>query len=76
LSGYTGFRTHSETIMQDILTFFIARERLRHAASTHPADAEQAFYDTAAPVARTVHAVRQQLARWRQRRSTQQASGG
>jgi len=54
--------------MQDILTFFIARERLRYPASAYTPDAEQAFYDTAAPVARTVHAVRQQLARWLQRR--------
>ena len=62
--------------MQDILTFFITRQRLRHVASTSAADAEQSFYDTAAPVARTVHAVRQQLARWRQRRPTQQSVGG
>lgn len=53
--------------MLDILTFFITREGLRRPMPTHTAEADQRFYDTAAPLACKVHAAKQRLARWRHR---------
>lgn len=51
--------------MLDILTFFITREGIRHPMSAHTAEADQRFYDTAAPLAGKMHAAKQRLARWR-----------
>ncbi|WP_026783479.1 hypothetical protein [Pleomorphomonas koreensis] len=62
--------------MQDILTFIITREGFRRPAPTHTAEADQQFYDTAAPLARKVHAVRQRFARWRHRLPRQETAGG
>lgn len=62
--------------MQDILTFIITREGLRRPTLTRPAEAEQHFYDTAAPLAGKMHAARQQLARWRHRLPKREPAGG
>jgi hypothetical protein len=53
--------------MLDILTYFITREGFRRPDLTHTAEADQLFYDTAAPLAGKMHAARQRLARWRHR---------
>ncbi len=62
--------------MQDILTFIITREGLRRPLPTHTAEADQRFYDTAAPLAGKIQAARQRLARWRHRLPRREAAGG
>lgn len=62
--------------MQDILTFIITREGLRRPMSAQPAEDDQRFYDTAAPLAGKIHAARQRLARWRHRLPRCGTAGG
>ncbi|SCM70428.1 hypothetical protein KL86PLE_10152 [uncultured Pleomorphomonas sp.] len=61
--------------MQDILTFFITRESFRRSLPTHTAEADQRFYDTAAPLAGKVRAAWRRLARWRHRLPRQETTG-
>ncbi|MBS1182094.1 MAG: hypothetical protein H6Q99_1974 [Proteobacteria bacterium] len=61
--------------MQDILTFIITREGFRRPSPTHTAEADQRFYDTAAPLAGKMHAARQRLARWRHRLPRRETAG-
>lgn len=61
--------------MQDILTFIITREGFRNPAPTHTAEADQRFYDTAAPLAGKMRAARQRLARWRHRQPRSEIAG-
>ena len=62
--------------MQDILTFIITREGLRQTTSSHTAEADQHFYDTAAPLVGKIHAARQRLSRWRHRLPRRETAGG
>ena len=61
--------------MQDILTFIITREAFRRPTQTHTTEADQHFYDTAAPLAGKMRTVRQQLARWRHRLPKRETAG-
>lgn len=61
--------------MQDILTFLLASRTLRRPAPLPIAKAEQRFYDTAAPHAGAIYALRRRLHIWTSGRSRSGASG-
>lgn len=60
--------------MQDILSFIITRESFRQPSRTNTAEDDQRFYDTAAPLAGKINAVRRQLARWKHRLPRQEST--
>lgn len=54
--------------MSDILTYILASRIICRPSEVPGARAEQLFYETAAPYAGTMRALRRRIARWTRRR--------
>ncbi len=77
LIRYIRLRQHKqpETMMQDILTFILASRTICRPAPVSTVLAEQRFYDTAAPHAGAVYALRRRVRAWTSGRNRNGSSG-